>query len=272
MRLWWAVWYTNIDILNIAIGEVTTQEEFKEALLCGQGRCVQAAQAEPERYADMVLWGCTQSLSFDTQCEGTRAWLVHQLVNCYADKAPFIELAAQSLKSAQSDGGWKVLALAELLYHFYEDGFTCAEQALWDKYAELYERLMSTKQLPAPVFHERDDFTYMCEVLANSKASVLKIAADIGQLYRENSCYDGMDFSWIYTSKSKMYLLSLKKEAKKSEDIAEYLHASDAEEKRWDEMIKNRSNTPPKKVRPPCQIGLKEKRIKRPFCGMQRLI
>lgn len=39
-----------------------TRKQFKEGLLRGQGRCIQAAQAEPELYYDLVLWACSLQL------------------------------------------------------------------------------------------------------------------------------------------------------------------------------------------------------------------
>lgn len=94
-----------------------TQKQFKEALLRGQGRCLQAAKSNPTKYYSIVLWACSHAVAFDAQCEGTRAWFVYQLISFYEEREPFLKAAISSLQKAKSNGGWKVLYLAELLYH-----------------------------------------------------------------------------------------------------------------------------------------------------------
>lgn len=74
-----------------------TTTEFHNALLQGRGSCWLAARSDPEKYRDEVLWACRELVSFDTQCEGTRAWLVHQLVLLYPDRTPFVEAACDAL-------------------------------------------------------------------------------------------------------------------------------------------------------------------------------
>ena len=58
----------------------------------GLGRCVLALrEAENiEKYRDIVLWGCLHNLSYDTQCEGTRAAYIYQLVSFFHDDAYFV--------------------------------------------------------------------------------------------------------------------------------------------------------------------------------------
>ena len=59
-----------------------TKKEFREAMKRGLGRCVQELDhaENPEKYREIVLWGCMHDLSFDTQCEGTRAWYLRELI------------------------------------------------------------------------------------------------------------------------------------------------------------------------------------------------
>ena len=77
-------------------GGLMTKKEFKEAMLRGLGRCVIAVQNEPEKYRDMILWACKRNFAYDAQIEGTRSWYVYTMVNCYADKAPFIDAATNA--------------------------------------------------------------------------------------------------------------------------------------------------------------------------------
>ncbi len=204
------------------------KKEFKQELLRGKGSCYYALKEAPERYKDIILWACRNNLSYDTQCEGTRAWFVYTLVNCYEDTTPFINTAVEALRNCSSYGGWKADYLCELLLYFSSDGSDIAWEAVCEKYSELYKILMERKRLPSgAVFSERDFFSQLCVYLADDKESFLEIASDIGRLYRENSLYDGYDFDWLYDAKGKKYLSTLKKLAEKSENIAWYVKKSE---------------------------------------------
>ena len=226
-----------------------TQKEFKEGVLRGQGRCIQAAQADPYKYYNLILWACAchHELSFDAQCEGTRAWYVYQLINCFQDKLPFLEAAIRNFDRTKSDGRWKMQYLSELLYRFSRDGEDAAEKALWRKYKKLYDYLMARKRRPNSLFHERDDYEMICQVLADDNIVYIKIAEDIGKLFLEKSFYDGFDFDWLYGTKGKQYLSVLKKQAKKSEYIAKYLSkGQEYEQERENIREKHFENTPKK--------------------------
>lgn len=224
-----------------------TQKQFKEGLLRGQGRCIQAAQADPDKYYNLILWACHHELSFDPQCEGTRTWYVYQLINCFQDKIPFLKATIRNFDNTKSDGRWKMLYLAELLYHFSCDGEDAAEKALWRKYEKLYVNLMARKRRPSGLFHERDDYEMLCQVLVEDKVVFIKIAEDIGKLFLERSFYDGFDFNWLYGSKGKQYLSALKKQAKKSEYIAKYLSIGQEYEQECEASRENRTENISKK-------------------------
>lgn len=224
-----------------------TQKQFKESLLRGQGRCIKAVQSDPDKYYSTVLWACSHEIAFDPQCEGTRAWFVYQLIDCYSDKRPFMEAAVASIRKSKPNVGWKILYLAELLLYFASDGDRVAEQALWSKYEELYITLLTTKRLPKGVFSARDDFAMLCQVLADNKTAMVKIAEDIGNLYLSNEIFDGRDFDWLFATKAKQYMGTLKKCAEKSENIAEFLRAGRTNEELWEK--KSEGSTKPQSGR-----------------------
>lgn len=223
-----------------------TKKKFKTALLRGQGRCILAVKDNPKKYRDLVMWACGNNLSFDTQCEGSRAWYVHELVSFYPDTMPFVEVAVKGLEKSRSDGSWRILYLSELLSHFVLDGCEIAKVALENKYQQLYDSLMARKRPKNGVNHERDDFTMLCLIMAEDEASFIKIAEDIGRLYRCRPFYDGYDFDWVYDCKGKKYLSALKKAATTSKNIACYLEKQRECEREWEESRKN-SNTLKKK-------------------------
>ena len=200
-----------------------TQAQCKDALLRGQGRCLQAVQSDPARYAPVVLWACRHECAFDAQCEGSRAWFVYQLVGCYEDKTPFLQATMDALDHAKSNGGWRIFYLAELLSRFACDGESAAADALWRKYDRLYADLSAKKRRPNRYFAELDDFGNLCVILADSPRHMAKIAGDIGRLYRTHDFYDSRDFDWLHADKVHQYRKSLEKHAARSADIAAFL-------------------------------------------------
>lgn len=215
------------------------KKEFKEALLRGRGCCIQAARTEPERYRDIVLWACRRVVAFDTQCEGSKAWFVYQLISCYEDRGPFLETLLAELEKTKSNGSWKMLYLAELLSHFASDGEKRAEAAIWRRYEALYHDLRARKRYPRRVFHELSDFDMLCEILAVNRQAMVRIAEDIGRLYRENPLYDGSNLDGPYCA-WKRWAGTLKTLARKSEDIAAYLQAQAEEEARIQAFLADR--------------------------------
>lgn len=203
-----------------------TQKEFRQYMLKGRGCCVQAVLADPERWRSEVLWACGHEIAFDAQCEGSRAWYVYRMIECYEDKTPFLQALISALDKARSRAGWKSLYLGEILIHFMLDGNKEAEAALWQHYETLYAILRKQKRHPRRYFFERDDFSALCVNLGQRREAMVRIAEDIGRLYRENPIYDGWYFDWLYATNGKRILKTLEKKAKTSENIADYLRES----------------------------------------------
>ena len=123
-----------------------TEKQCKEALLRGQGRCLQAVRQDPEKFRNVVLWACGHLVAFDPQCEGCKSVFVYELICCYDDRQPFVDALVESLHKSKSNGGWKTLYFAEVLSHFAADGFLDAQQALWEKYEVLYAVLLKNRK------------------------------------------------------------------------------------------------------------------------------
>ena len=101
-----------------------TKKEFREAMKRGLGRCVQELDhaENPEKYREIVLWGCMHDLSFDTQCEGTRAWYLRELIRRFHDEKPFVDAVIRKLSGYRSNGGWEFSQYCELLALFAQEG------------------------------------------------------------------------------------------------------------------------------------------------------
>lgn len=200
-----------------------TKKEFKEAMLRGLGRCVRAVEQEPERYRALVLWACQRDISYDTQCEGTRAWYVYTMVSAYGDKEPFIRAAADALRKYRANDGWGVQYLSELLMLFTLDGSDIARQALEEKYQQLLTAMHTRQRRPNRVFHERSDLEQLGLTLSVDSASFLRVAADFGRLYRQKKYMVSGDFDWFFAAKGTRYKRELLSAAKKDENIACFL-------------------------------------------------
>jgi hypothetical protein len=193
-----------------------TEKQCKEALLRGQGRCLQAVRQDPEKFRNVVLWACSHLVAFDPQCEGCKSVFVYELICCYEERQSFVDALVESLRKSKSNGGWKTLYFAEVLSHFAAEGYLDARQALWEKYEALYAVLLKKKRRPEGIFPERDDFAMICQVLGQEKTAMIRIAQDIGRLYTTTDLYDGTDFDWLFDSWGKTFRRTLDARAKKS--------------------------------------------------------
>ncbi len=204
-----------------------TKKEFKRYMQQGHGRCAIILQKSDniEKYKDVVLWGCTHRLSFDTQCEGTRASYVYELTTCFNDEEYFLNPIIEELEKNTFRDCWKFHHLVELLQRFAENGNKSALSALKAKYAYLHSRLINKHSFKRYDF-ERDYFEAVCFSLKalGGIDDILKIACDMGELFEKNPHYFGSSFDWFFSQMSngigKRKLNSiLKRDAKKSKYI-----------------------------------------------------
>ena len=217
-----------------------TKKEFKSAMLCGLGRAVTAVIEEPEKYRSLVLWACNKNISYDAQCEGTRASYVYKMASCYPDKETFISAAAEALNKYRSNSSWDLLHLCELLSCFASDGYDSARKALRDKYNQLLADMQRRNRRPNRIFYEMGDLEQMGIVLAENRKAFLKIVKDFGRLYRSKKYMIDGEFPWFFTSKCAQYKRTLEKAARYDEDVACFLKREQAGEE-----IRNSGGTPP---------------------------
>ena len=199
-----------------------TTTEFHNALLQGRGKCYLAVREDPEKYREEVLWACRELLAFDTQCEGSRAWLIYPLVRLYPDRTPFVRAACRALIDCPSDGSWRVSSLAELVELFFQDGDQDCWKALMKKYRQLYHQMYHVGP-PADCVYwaERDDYERLCVILGWNRDYYLDIARDIGRLSLETQWLKEYEFDWFY-HRGRRYLRSLTRAAEKDPLLAEF--------------------------------------------------
>lgn len=221
-----------------------TKKEFKRAMQCGLGRCVQELHNtdDLEKYREIILWGCTHKLSFDAQCEGTRAWYLYSMVQCYADKAPFIEAAISCGEKQMTKDGWLFMQCIEFLSFFAMDGNERAYNALRSYYEQLYQILLrKRKRTKYGTMPERDNFEELCIIIVNlcdtkegCLDAYLEIVEDIGYLISNRSLFGTDDFFWFQSDyesefgKKRLYR-ALEKRAETSAAVWEYVLRLQAE-------------------------------------------
>jgi len=200
-----------------------TTEQFHTALLQGRGTCYLAVRSDPEKYREEVLWACRELLAFDTQCEGSRAWLIYPLVCLYPDRTPFVRAACRALIDCPSDGSWRVSSLAELVELFFRDGDQDCWKALMKKYRQLYHQMRHVGPPTDRVYWaERDDYERLCVILGWNREYCLDIARDIGQLSLETEWLKEYEFDW-FCHRADRYMRSLTRAAEKDPLLAEFL-------------------------------------------------
>lgn len=216
-----------------------TKKEFKRAMQCGLGRCIQELRSceDIEKYRDIVLWGCTHNLTYDAQSEGTRGDYLYQLVKCYPDETPFVDAVILALKKSAAKSDWDFLQFCRFLELFAIEGNQSAIDTLHDQYQQMYDLLKQhKKRLPQKFMPVRENFENLCisiihlpETLENCGKAYLNIAENIGALIIDTSWFHTWDFAWFQEcaadalGKSKISKL-LKQAAKSSENVKAYMN------------------------------------------------
>lgn len=200
------------------------KREFKRYMQQGLGRCVLELKNAKniEKYKEIVLWGCLHNLSYDTQCEGTRASYVYELTTYFDDEQYFVFPLINAFERLPRRLDWTFSHFCELLRRFAENGNVDAKNALYRKYDNLLSTLISKRRFTSYDF-ERDNFDEICLAIDSLEGTdgLLRIASDMGRLFRENPHYDGSDFDWCMDcgKGEKILLPILRRESKKSQNL-----------------------------------------------------
>lgn len=177
-------------------------ETFRRYMCRGLGRCALILDSTEDlaRYKETVLWGCLHPLSYDPQFEGTRAYYVYTLCSFFEDDGYFLRPTIDAYRRVSLRSDRLFEHLSELLRRFAEDGSAEAMAALEEKYALLYDALLQKRGRTGSRDYARDAFERLCLTLQSmqNETRILKIAADMGRLFRENPRYGEDDFDWFF--------------------------------------------------------------------------
>lgn len=174
------------------------EEEFRQYMLCGHGRCFSVSDNELEKYRDTVLYGCLNDISYDLQCEGSRGYYMYELVCHYEDSSYFLEKAAEKFLSSDIDTDWHLIChLCDFISSFaYDCGDRYAEKALEERYSRLYEKIISEDTDGCGEFYE-----YLAMTLMENSGfeRSVKILENMGNIFIHLG--DGADedeFLWFF--------------------------------------------------------------------------
>ena len=224
-----------------------SKADFKKYMKQGLGRCALCLEEADnvEKYKEIVLFGCLHNLSYDMQCEGTRAKYVYRLTKYFDDTDYFLLPTVSAFDKLTAEGDVVFSHLADLLYEFAADGNTVAREALDRKRELLFIRLFG-KKITRSYDFDRDNLERLLvnELALNgySIESVLKTVSDLGYLLSVNEHYACFDFDWLCSrvakqiGKKKLITL-LKKNEAENENIRCFL-------KRYSEYIKEIAPAP----------------------------
>ena len=230
-----------------------TTKQFHNALLQGRGKCVLAVREDPEKYRQEVLWACRELVSFNTQCEGSKSWLIHELVSLYPDRTPFVKAACDALIACPSDGSWHLSCLAELVERFFQDGDQTCWKALMKKYRQLYHQMRHVGPPEDTCYWAaRDDYERLAVMFGWNREYCLDIARDMGRLSLETEWLKDYDFYWFYDTKARRYLRSLTRAAGNDPLLAEFYRVHETAWQEFEAQLAERKGKR-KRLPPNCE-------------------
>lgn len=173
------------------------KREFEYAMKRGLGRCVLEFRSNEniEKFRDIVLKGCLNNYSYDTQCEGTRSEYMYVLQSYYGDI--YFEEKIIEKFSGKITNIWLFDHLANLLYLFADDGSKKAYEAIIDKYNYMYTRLRKNTNMDT-----WEQFEWLCVWLVTLEGyeRFKKVILDLADYYERKNESEPYCFNWFWSA------------------------------------------------------------------------
>lgn len=177
------------------------KREFEYAMKRGLGRCVLEFRdnEDIEKFRDIVLKGCLNNYSYDTQCEGTRSEYMYVLQSYYGDT--YFEEKIIEKFSGKITNIWLFDHLANLLYLFADDGSKKAYEAMLCKYDHIYTRLRKNTSR-----NTWEQLEWLCVWLVTLEGyeRFKKVILDLADYYERKNEPEPYCFDWFWSA-SKNY-------------------------------------------------------------------
>lgn len=176
-----------------------TVSEFDKALRAGLGRCVQFFEycENRELYREAVLQACLNGYAYDEQSEGTRAWYTYKLLSYFGDDEFFFSRTQHKLREVLCWKGnnWDFEHLFDLVLEFARHEYAPAAKFIGEIYRELLDCL-AEKTPDDGIDWELSWLEHLCIecMQAGGVDAVVKIASDLGVLFKRNAEYNADSF------------------------------------------------------------------------------
>ena len=189
-----------------------TENDFMQYMMCGHGRCFSAMADEPEKFRNIVLYGCLNDITYDLQCEGSRGLFMYNLVLQYDDYEFFLKPAIEKFLSSEINDDWHLINhLCDFIELFANDyGNMSAKNAISEKYAQLYEQLMLLKwSVRANEILQCYEYMVIVIMQNDTIERTVKIFEDIGKFFirRRRVSDDELKwrFAWFWSCANEKY-------------------------------------------------------------------
>ena len=226
---------------------VLSKREFRFAMERGLGRCILALREEngPERYREQVLWHCRHMMAYDAQCEGGRSLYLHDMIRCFPDPLPFLEILSERLERSFHLTNWEYDRNCETLAYFAMEGDGYAARALENAYDRAIQVLRKKRRKRNGFFPELDNFESLCiqmvthvNPMEEAQMNYLKIVTDMGSLLRERSVLADETMPWFQScaenTLGKRRVARLLRERSDDPNVRAYCRAWEKEQRRWE--------------------------------------
>lgn len=174
---------------------------FRQYMLCGHGRCFSLISQNKELYRETVLYGCLNDITYDLQCEGSRAQFMYNLALEYDDYDYFLNAVIEKFRSPIVNEDWHIINhLVDILDYFAQDNNDkSAENAIEAKYHELYDKIMTLRW--SKKAHEiQQCYEYLAIVVLQSSdfERAIEIFRDIGAYFIRCRHFDDEKLKWRF--------------------------------------------------------------------------
>lgn len=187
-----------------------TKKQFHHDLRRGLGSCIAEMMnsRDIETYTDEVLWCCRHEMAYDSQCEGTRAWYMFQMIQLYEDWKPFNDALYETALKKISDRGSLFFQTVEVMSLMAGAGYELSMRCLDDVFNRLIEIMRkSRKRRKWGIYPEFDNYECICYVIFNNaykniedkKKFFIKAVSALGYLCKENDrMVDSFEMDWFH--------------------------------------------------------------------------
>lgn len=175
-------------------------KEFEIAFKKGLGRCFEILSKNSIKYESIIKKYATKCLSKDSFIEGTRAGYMYRIFSFY-NKDEYLEEILKCFNKEKINSKSDFHYYVEILNIYASEEYEKADEALWNKYNYLYNKLLTKKSKPKNQFVDLEYFELLAIALSYSQENFVLIIKNIAELLQNIKVYSCKDFAWFFEMK-----------------------------------------------------------------------